>query len=113
MGQVPFMWEAPNGYPDVARAWINSNNLLTRWNLALVLTANKAPGFQVDLVAPPGADVSSPEGAVDSWVQQILHRNIPDGDRAKLVAYLDGDTSPNKIAGLVGLILSSPHFQYR
>ncbi len=114
MGQIPFMWEAPNGYPDVADAWINSNGLLARWNLALALTTNQAPGFQVDPLSPPGANAAgSPEAVVDFWIRRILHRNIPSPDRTKLVGYLGGDTSPNKIAGLVALILSSPDFQYR
>jgi uncharacterized protein (DUF1800 family) len=113
MGQVPFMWQAPNGYPDVADAWINSNNLLARWNLALSLTGNKAAGFHVDLNAVRGADSSSPEASVDFWTRRILNRSIPDADRAKLVAYLDSDVSHKKIEGLVALILASPHFQYK
>jgi uncharacterized protein (DUF1800 family) len=32
LGQTPFGWAAPNGYPDVAGAWLNSGGLLGRWN---------------------------------------------------------------------------------
>jgi uncharacterized protein (DUF1800 family) len=34
MGQTPFGWPAPNGYPDVEGAWLNSGALLGRWNTA-------------------------------------------------------------------------------
>jgi uncharacterized protein (DUF1800 family) len=114
MGQVPFMWQSPNGYPDSASAWINSNNLLARWNLALALTSGQAAGIHVDLNgAMSGADVSTPAAAVDFWTGRILHRSIPEADRATLISYLGGDTSPQQLANLVALILSSPHFQYR
>ncbi|HRF97758.1 MAG TPA: DUF1800 family protein, partial [Aggregatilineales bacterium] len=35
MGQVPYAWHPPNGYPDVAGAWLNTNGLLYRWNVGL------------------------------------------------------------------------------
>lgn len=111
MGQAPFMWKAPNGYPDLADAWINSNNLLAPWNLAQSLAGNKAAGFQVDLSAVQGANSSSPEASVDFWTRRILNRSIPDADRAKLVAYLGGDVFENKIEGRLALFFASRHFQ--
>jgi uncharacterized protein (DUF1800 family) len=32
MGQLTFEWPAPNGYPDVEGAWLNTGAMLTRWN---------------------------------------------------------------------------------
>ena len=32
LGQPPFDWPAPNGYPDVEGAWLNTGALLGRWN---------------------------------------------------------------------------------
>ncbi|MGB8646881.1 MAG: DUF1800 domain-containing protein [Anaerolineae bacterium] len=118
MGQIPFMWEAPNGFPDAAGAWINSNNLLTRWNLALALVANRANGVHVDLAVPAGVNLRTPDAAVDFWAQRLLHRPLPDADRSKLIAYMNAAGSnkkaaPAAMANLVALILSSPHFQYR
>ena len=40
MGQLPFGWHAPNGYPDAAGAWANTNGLLGGWNLGLALGGN-------------------------------------------------------------------------
>jgi uncharacterized protein (DUF1800 family) len=33
LGQLPFYWPAPNGYPDVEGAWLNTGGMLGRWNL--------------------------------------------------------------------------------
>ncbi len=32
LGQLPFSWPAPNGYPDVEGAWLNTGGLTARWN---------------------------------------------------------------------------------
>jgi uncharacterized protein (DUF1800 family) len=32
LGQVAFKWPAPNGYPDVEGAWLNTGALISRWN---------------------------------------------------------------------------------
>jgi uncharacterized protein (DUF1800 family) len=32
MGNVVFEWPAPNGYPDVEGAWLNTGAMLCRWN---------------------------------------------------------------------------------
>ncbi len=38
LAHVPFQWPAPNGYPDAAGYWLNSNAMLNRWNFAFDLT---------------------------------------------------------------------------
>ncbi len=38
MGHVPFLWPAPNGYPDFGAYWMS--NLLPRWNVAIAAVAN-------------------------------------------------------------------------
>ena len=38
LGQPPYGWHPPNGYPDVAGAWLSTNGLLARWNVAMRLT---------------------------------------------------------------------------
>jgi uncharacterized protein (DUF1800 family) len=36
-GHTPFGWNPPNGYPDVAAAWLGAGAMLQRWNLHRVL----------------------------------------------------------------------------
>lgn len=111
LGQVPFLWQAPNGYPDVAGAWVNSNNLLTRWNFALALTTNRVLEFDVQLKAAGQGD--PPEALVDTWSERVLHRALPDADRARLIEFVRDDKSETRTENLVALLLASPHFQYR
>ena len=54
MGQLPFAWPTPDGYPDTEEHW--SGRMLPRWNFALALMANAIPGTRV-------AEHGSPETA--------------------------------------------------
>jgi uncharacterized protein (DUF1800 family) len=55
LGQVPFEWPAPNGYPDVEGAWLNAGGLLSRWNLTGDIISGLSPAFSIDI-----ADVANP-----------------------------------------------------
>lgn len=111
LGHVPFTWPAPNGYPDVASAWVNSNNLLARWNYAFALTTNRILEFDVALESFTHLD--TPEVLVDEWSKRVLNRALPGEDRAKLIEHVRGDTSETRVENLVALLIASPHFQYR
>ncbi len=116
MGQVPFYWPTPDGYPDQAAAWINTANLLARWNLALMLTSGKGPGalFQVNAGAYEGSETlkNAPE-AVDYWADRLLHRPLPAAARQHLLDFVGQDVSGAGQRRLVAMILASPAFQMR
>jgi len=62
MGQLPFGWPTPDGYPEGEKHW--SGRMLPRWNFALRLASNAIPGTRVDADAPPEAlalELSRPE----------------------------------------------------
>ncbi len=119
MGQGLFSLTTPDGYPDVGSAWINTNNLLARWNLTLLVATNKVPRGNVDFKSLfSGMPVSSAGDTVGYLVNFLLHRNIPNSDRQKLIDTVSPNGASaafdrNRIPELVALILSSPHFQYR
>lgn len=48
MGQQPFDWPAPDGYPDVAASWLSPNDVLGRWNLSSVVAGGNLPGVTID-----------------------------------------------------------------
>ncbi len=48
MGQLPFGWPTPDGYPDVAARWLG--NLMPRWQFALALARNEIEGVSVESV---------------------------------------------------------------
>ncbi len=127
MGQLPFGWQAPNGYPDAAGAWANTNGLLGGWNLGLALGGNHLHDVQADLTGlaagTPGWPRPTPTALTDHLTARLLARALDPTDRTKLIAYAAGGlstTSPftaaqaaAKLPGLVALILDSPYFQWR
>jgi hypothetical protein len=123
MGQVPFQWDPPDGYPDVRDYWLNTSALLNRWNFGLALAEGRlAPMLQIDGGALSGAARSAAE-LVDRLSARLLRRSLHATDRDALIAYAAGplpaDTPMSKSAreratiALTGAMLASDYFQYR
>ncbi len=112
LGQVPFGWEAPNGYPDVAPFWQTTSGLLGRWNFALDLTANRVRGTRVDLAALT-RDADTPEDVVDVLALRFVGEPLPSEARAILVDVARTGALEQQLPLVAGLILASPFFQRR
>ncbi|PYS98665.1 MAG: hypothetical protein DMF63_14845 [Acidobacteria bacterium] len=81
LGEVPYGYQAPTGYPDTAEDWVNTGALLERLNFAIAIASNRIPGTRVDL------------------------KNFQEKDRAKILnaaigQILDGDVSNATLATL-------------
>jgi uncharacterized protein (DUF1800 family) len=112
MGQIPFQWAPPDGYPDYASWWINTSGLLTRWNFALQLVNNRFPGVKVSFDSVLRAS-RSPEDAIDYLSDQYLGEKLPPNARSILVSFTSEGTLKNTVPLAAALILGSPFFQYR
>lgn len=123
MGQVPFQWESPDGYPDSKDYWLNTTALLNRWNFGLALAEGRyVPLIQIDESALAGA-ARTPGELVDRLAERLLHRPLDALDRGALIAYAAGtnplDAPLGKIereyatVALTGALLASDYFQYR
>ncbi|HQW80813.1 MAG: DUF1800 domain-containing protein [Rhodanobacteraceae bacterium] len=123
LGQVPYGWPAPNGYPDVMGYWISTTSVLSRWNFVFdLLEGRLAPQLRVDLAAMLGL-AASPEAIVDQLATRLLRRPLADADRAQFVAVAASNSLARRAlpSGLrlarardvAALMLSSPYFQYR
>ena len=103
MGQPPYEWPMPDGYPDRPSAWTGS--LLARWNFALELTSGAMGGADVDL-----KELVKRSGASDSaaaFEEVTLCRTAAKSPlRRSLLAR-------SSIAERAALCLSSPAFQWR
>ena len=124
LDQPLFGWSPPDGYPDNAPSWINTNALLARWNIGLALAEGKEPGVQIpwerfeeELGSNPSAD-----DVLDFFIDLVLHQNIHPDDRTQLMAYLMGEDNAfdlsnpehrRRVPELVALLLDSPYFQWR
>jgi uncharacterized protein (DUF1800 family) len=112
LGQAPFNWSPPDGYPDYAAWWMTTSGLLNRWNFGLQLAANELRGARVDLRALT-ADAASPADAVDVLSQRFVGETLPDDARDILVDFASNGDLGKNLAPVAGLILGSPHFQLR
>ena len=102
LGQVPFSWESPNGFPDVAGFWANTSGLLERWNFGMLLTSGQINGAQVD-VKGLTKDAQSAQDVVDVLSQRFLGAVLPDNARSILLDFAaQGDLGKN-LASVAGL----------
>ena len=110
MGQGPFGWVPPNGYPHALEYW--GGLPLPRWNFAFNLANGTITGASVDAaVLTAGATTAA---AVTNRIDELLFAGeMPEDDRAALLAYLQPDPpSLSRIRDALGLALASPAFQW-
>lgn len=125
LAQTPYGWHPPDGYPDVAGAWLSSSGLLARWNVAMTLTHEAASEPYTDLRAhlfERLGDPRSPGELVDAVARQVFGDVLPDAARQTFIEYvtdgqdklvLDARMLATKTPTLFGLMLASPLFQWR
>lgn len=141
MGQNIYHFQAPTGFPDNARYWINTGALLNRMNFGLAISGGRIPGVRVDLtrinrqrepesasaamhtygsLIMPGRDLSS------TFIRLEPLLNDPDLEKKIGAAAMRKDTSTtisrqspmrqpahSVLAQVVGILIGSPEFQRR
>jgi uncharacterized protein (DUF1800 family) len=127
LAQVPFGWHPPDGYPDSARAWMNSSGLLARWNTAMSLTHSAYSDYEQQKVMTSHlrertGDFDTVGNLVDSVAYQVFAGRLPENMRTTFIAYVteDGDAATavtsqmiaSKLGSLYGLMLTSPLYQW-
>lgn len=86
LGEVPYGYQAPTGYPDTAEDWVNTGALLERLNFAVAVASNRIPGTRVEL---KGFDTADRNVVLDQAIKRILNGEISEGTRASLVKQLE------------------------
>ena len=86
LGEVPYGYQAPTGYPDTAEDWVNTGALLERLNFAVAIASNRIPGTRVNL-----SNLSAPtrSAILDKAIAEILEGEISQATRAQLVKQID------------------------
>ncbi len=128
LGQIPFSWHTPDGYPDTADAWISTGGILSRWNVAMQLShgAYSDPDWGGGLSTQLYERIGKPKRAgdlVDAVSEQVFGAKMSVDARAPFVAFVtDGGNEKTpvtakliaqKLGSLYGLMLASPLFQWR
>ena len=127
MGQAPFYWPTPDGYPDEQSYWANTGGLLNRWRMSFLSYAPYIPEinfFQIDYASLiDNADTIA--GILDALVDNVLMRPLSADDRTKLIdwmvseiGYAENDTLPAGVAEtsaplVMAVLISSAYFQLR
>ncbi|MBX7053852.1 MAG: DUF1800 domain-containing protein [Pyrinomonadaceae bacterium] len=86
LGEVPYGYQAPTGYPDTAEEWVNTGALLERLNFAVAFASNRIPGTSVDL---KGFDQKDKAKILDRAIAEILDGDISQSTRGSLAKQIE------------------------
>jgi uncharacterized protein (DUF1800 family) len=86
LGEVPYGYQAPTGYPDQAEDWVNTGALLERLNYAVAVASNRIPGTTVNLNNLQGA---SKQQTLDKAIGSILDGEISPATRSTLLKQIE------------------------
>jgi uncharacterized protein (DUF1800 family) len=139
LGNAPFDWGPPNGYPDTAKDWQSANGMLGRWNNHYShahgnwpsrnnngftwpgLSSNPAYPASTHLLPSPLPATYGP--LVDALAQRLLHQRMRPAHRNAVLTFMGkAADSPLlatdqfvtwKLGRLVALIFDSPYHALR
>ena len=86
LGEVPYGYQAPTGYPDTAEDWVNTGALLERLNFAVAVASNRIPGTFVNLKLFDSEDKAH---VLDRAVAAILDGEISPATKATLAKQIE------------------------
>jgi uncharacterized protein (DUF1800 family) len=126
MGQQPFAWPTPTGYPDHSEYWINSEMLLRRWNFPINMLNHGWHNYAYHEVGDQTPEsLKTYREITEFWMKKILGY-LPDAEIVQSMAIhladggkpdnenrLRGPFRKEKIAWLITGILLLPDFQVR
>ena len=116
LGEPLFAYQAPTGYPEDSRKWVNTGALIARMNFSLAL----AEGNLIDVTLATdnllhGVDIDKPALVLDRLNEVLLQGRLSDSTRATLEKQMfgahDGTASTVNVPQLTALMLGSPEFQ--
>lgn len=114
MGQYPFHWAPPNGYPDALEFW--AGLVLPRWDFAANLAGNGfGKGTHVDVTSLLA--LKTPEKIAAAIIETLFAGETFATEMSDLVAYLKPEKptiaiTEARVREAVGLALASLNFQY-
>src|SRR5262249_16258576 len=103
LGQTPFTWPTPDGFPDRGERW--TGTLLWRWNFAFALARNDFEHAKVDLDA---LGLAFPNSNPETLFAHLVGRAPTEREKYLLRGY--DDVRADR-AETIAVILSSPAFQ--
>ncbi|MEO5568851.1 MAG: DUF1800 domain-containing protein [Gemmatimonadaceae bacterium] len=109
IGQPLFIYETPDGYPDLVEYW--SGNIMPRWSFATFLSTQNS-GTTVRVVTTPFLS-GSPDAAIDMIDTNFFGGEMSLTLRLALLGYLKAGTfNDARVRETMALALSSAEFQW-
>jgi uncharacterized protein (DUF1800 family) len=119
LGQPLYGHQAPNGYPDMGDAWMNTGAILNRINFGLSVATNRVPGVRLSQwSAYDSLRTLGREAQVDGIIRLLLGDAASNDTRQILITGSNplaaADSRPaGGLAQIVGLAIGAPEFQRR
>lgn len=120
MGQIPYNWAPPNGYPDVSNYWLSTNGLMQRWLYGVFIGKGGVKDLSVNFNELLDG-VTTPRELVERLRAIVLKRPLLEDDRNNLIAYAAENDGPDdtlhfgvikaRAKGVLTLMLNSAYFQ--
>lgn len=111
LGQPMYLHVAPDGYPEMEAAWVNSGALLDRMNAGVALAAGRLPGVNVTADSAVGA-ATSPDELIAVVDREILGGTMSQNTKQVIKRQLADIGDPVQARALaIGLALGGPEFQ--
>jgi uncharacterized protein (DUF1800 family) len=99
MGEPPYFYQAPTGYPDSGESWVNTGSLLARMNFGLQLAAGRVAGVSFDLAALDGGrEPPSREDALTTYLALLMPERDHAATVARLLAVASDPRLPRRVA---------------
>jgi len=116
LGQPLYAYQAPTGYPEDSRKWVNTGALIGRMNFALALTERGLVDVQLDSKQLlRGVDIDNRDLVLNRLNHVLLGDQLTPATRATLQRQIHDDQSHTaytvNVAQLTALMLGSPEFQ--
>lgn len=86
LGEVPYGYQAPTGYPDTAEEWVSAGALIERMNFAIALASNRIPQTRVDLNK---FSSQSKTELLNKVIEEVLHGEISEQTRKILLDQIE------------------------
>lgn len=127
LGQVPFNWPTPDGYPDQQSYWESTGGLLNRWRLSFIAYAEFIPEINIiDIDYVPMLNgANTLESVVDAIINNVLMRPMSTADRNHIIEWLTAEpgisasaelsaqTAAQIAPAVAAVLVSSAYFQLR
>lgn len=110
MGQLPFYWSPPDGYPDSIEAW--GTSLLPRWDFAWS-AFNTSPQVTIDTVGLLNSEGGNVPGQQAAAINRILTGGtLPANEVAEIQDYYDNAPAGSALRDSFTLGSSVPGYQW-